>query len=76
MVLAVITEGFLFDRLKIVEWFVIIFSMLLFAAAMFTYDYLGIILFTLLGIISAGVLFFMQKKRMKVDKLNLQEQIV
>jgi TRAP-type uncharacterized transport system fused permease subunit len=76
VVLAVITEGYLFDRLKLFEWLMTILSTLLFAAAIFTYDYIGIILFTLLGIIAAGALFFMQKKRMKVDRLNLKEQTI
>jgi TRAP transporter 4TM/12TM fusion protein len=76
IVIAIVTEGYLFDRLKIVEWFMIILSTILFAAAMFTYDYVGIILFTVLGIITAGFVFFTQKKRTKTNHLNLQEQII
>ncbi len=76
VVIAVVTEGYLFDRLQIVEWFMIILSTIFFAAAMFTYDYVGIILFTVLGIVAAGVVFFIQKNRTKTDKLNLREQII
>jgi TRAP transporter 4TM/12TM fusion protein len=76
VVLAVITEGYLFSRLKLFEWFVIVLSTILFAAAIFTHDSLGIVLFTLLGLAAAGVLYFMQKKRMSTDKANLQEQII
>jgi TRAP transporter 4TM/12TM fusion protein len=74
IVLAVITEGYLFDRLKLFEWFAIVLSTILFAAAIFTSDSLGIILFTLLGIVAAGALYFMQRKRVKMNKMNYQEQ--
>jgi TRAP-type uncharacterized transport system fused permease subunit len=76
IVFAVVTEGYLFDRLHIVEWIMISLSTIFFAAAMFTYNISGIILFTILGIAAAAVVFILQKKRKKPDKLHLQEQII
>lgn len=74
--IAVISEGYLFDRLKIIEWSLIILSSVFFAAAAFTYNYGGIILFTGLGALMAGIFYSLQKRRKKTDKLDMQEQIV
>jgi TRAP transporter 4TM/12TM fusion protein len=74
--IAVVSEGYLFDRLKIAEWCLIILSTISFAVATFTYEYWGVIFFTGLGVLAAGVFYSLQKKRKKTDKLNVQEQIV
>jgi hypothetical protein len=76
IVFAVVTDGYLLDRLHIVEWVMISLSTIFFAAAMFTYNISGIILSTVLGIVTAAVVFILQKKRKKTDKLHLQEQII
>jgi TRAP transporter 4TM/12TM fusion protein len=76
IVIAVITEGFLFDRLKMIEWFLIIISMIFFASAMFLHDTAGVIVFTVLGLIAAGAVFFIQKNRKNGDKMCLLEQII
>jgi TRAP transporter 4TM/12TM fusion protein len=73
-VVAIVTEGYLFDRLKIMEWIMIILSTILFGAAMFTNGSLGIIVFSLLGIFAAGYVFLIQKKRVGTDKNHLQMQ--
>lgn len=76
IVLAIITEGFLFSRLKLAEWILIILSSISFAAAAFAYEYVGIIIFTILGLLSAGAVFALQKKRKKTAGMNVQEQAV
>jgi TRAP-type uncharacterized transport system fused permease subunit len=75
VVIAVVSEGYLFDRLKISEWFLIIFSTISFAAAAFSYDYGGIVLFTGLGVLTAGIVYSLQKKRKRADKFKVQEQV-
>lgn len=75
VVIAVVSEGYLFDRLKIAEWFLIIFSTISFAAAAFIHDYGGIVLFTGLGVLTAGIVYSLQKKRKKADKFKVQEQV-
>jgi TRAP transporter 4TM/12TM fusion protein len=65
IVIAIITEGYLLDRLKIGDWCLSILSTLFFAAAVFHYGLTGIFVFTVLGILSAGMVFSIQKKRTK-----------
>jgi TRAP transporter 4TM/12TM fusion protein len=76
IVLAIVTEGFLFSRLKLAEWILIILSSIFFAAAAFAYQYLGIATFTVLGLLSAGAVFALQKRRKKTAGMNVQEQAV
>ena len=76
IVLAIVTEGFLFSRLKLAEWILIVLSSIFFAAAAFAYEYVGIIIFTVLGLLSAGAVFALQNKRKKTAGMNVQEQVV
>jgi TRAP transporter 4TM/12TM fusion protein len=75
IVIAVVSEGYLFNRLKIPEWLLIVFSTVSFAAAVFSHAYGGIVLFTGLGVLTAGIVYSLQKKREKTDKFSVQEQV-
>jgi len=74
VVIAIITEGYFLDRLKIWEWGIMILSTISFAAAVFSNEFIGIFSFTLLGVLTAGIVFFFQKKRTKSDKLGFKTQ--
>jgi len=74
VVIAIITEGYLLDRLKIWGWGIMILSTISFAAAVFSNEFIGIFSFTLLGVLTAGIVFFFQKKRIKSDKLVFKTQ--
>ena len=72
--LAVFTEGFLLDRLKVWERVMAGISAFLFGAAVFTPGFLGVFSLSFLGIFTAAIPFYSQTKRVKMDKVKLAVQ--
>lgn len=69
IIIAIITEGYLLDRLKILEWVLSVLSVGFFAAAVFNQEWMAIASYTILGLIAASIVYYLQKKRAKPDKL-------
>lgn len=74
--MAVVSEGFLFERLKMAEWCFIIVSVIFFTAAAFVHEPVGIVVFTLLGLLTAVLVYILQKKRRKTGSPSMQGQVV
>jgi len=70
-VIAIFTEGFFLCRLKAWEWVMTGISMVSLGTAIFTKNFISVFSFTLLGIFTMAIVFYTQKKRIKLSKTNV-----
>jgi len=69
-VIAIFSEGFLLTHLKKWEWIITGISMVFLGTAIFTPDLMNSLYLTLLGVFTAGIVFYTQTRRVKLGKVE------
>ena len=66
--ITILSEGYLFDHLKLIEWIMTSLSTISFGIAIISKQFSGTLSFTIFGIFAAGIVFYSQKKRAMSSK--------